>query len=223
MSHLVEEYAKSLGVKIDKPVISSHFYPITSSKYITINTDNKKNKSKIYEDWGIVFNIIKKYLNKEGLEIIQVGGLEDTKLKFVNQSLLNLTFKQISYIIDKSSLHIGSDGYISHVANLFNTPCITLYGDNYPECSRPIWNKQQICTDLFPDFSEMKPSFSINESPKRINEIKPELIASSILDSLNIKHDLKKYNTLYIGHYYNNKITEVVPDFIPDFDFKAEP
>ena len=41
MSHLIEEYAKSLGVKIGKPVLNDHFYPILDEKYITIHTDNK--------------------------------------------------------------------------------------------------------------------------------------------------------------------------------------
>ena len=29
MSHIAEEYAKSLGVKIGQPEIIGHFYPIT--------------------------------------------------------------------------------------------------------------------------------------------------------------------------------------------------
>jgi arginine utilization protein RocB len=48
MGHLIEEYAKSLGVKIGKPVIVDHFYPSLGDKYITIHSDSKID-SKSYE------------------------------------------------------------------------------------------------------------------------------------------------------------------------------
>ena len=38
MSHIAEEYAKCLGVKIGRPEISEHFYPTPSGKYITLHS-----------------------------------------------------------------------------------------------------------------------------------------------------------------------------------------
>ena len=76
MGHLIEEYAKSLGVKIGKPVLNDHFYPILDEKYITIHTDNKID-SKNYEYFPQVINLIKPILNNLGYKIYQIGGPAD--------------------------------------------------------------------------------------------------------------------------------------------------
>ena len=44
MSHLAEEYAKSCGVKIGKPILKPHYYPVVHEKYITIHNDKKEQK-----------------------------------------------------------------------------------------------------------------------------------------------------------------------------------
>ena len=41
MSHILEEYAKSLGVYISKPIISEHYFPICDEKYIVIYSEDK--------------------------------------------------------------------------------------------------------------------------------------------------------------------------------------
>ena len=43
MSHIAEVYAKDLGVKIGKPVITEHFFPGLPNIYITIQSSNKMN------------------------------------------------------------------------------------------------------------------------------------------------------------------------------------
>lgn len=222
MSHIVEEYAKCLGVKVGHPVISEHFYPIPSDQYITINTDNAKLSSKNYDHWYTVYELIKDKLKENNIELIQVGGKEDTILKCVDHSILGVTLKQMSYIIKNSKLHFGPDTFISHIASAFDIPSIFLYGNCYPECSLPVWNKESKSLSFAPDFSEIKPSFSPSEQVKRINEIKPEEIAKSILSLLNIQLSLDSYETVNIGRYYNNKVTEVIPNFMPPSDFKPE-
>ena len=41
MSHLIEEYAKNLGVIVSRPILSDHFFPLVSKKYITLQTTKK--------------------------------------------------------------------------------------------------------------------------------------------------------------------------------------
>ena len=60
MSHLVEEYAKNLGVKIGKPIFEPHYMPITDEKYITFHVDNKID-SKYYEFFPEVINLLKNF------------------------------------------------------------------------------------------------------------------------------------------------------------------
>ena len=71
MSHLIEEYAKSLGVKIGRPYLCEHFYPAIDDKYITIHTD-KKIDSKNYEYFPQVINLIKQILNKKGFVFAKI-------------------------------------------------------------------------------------------------------------------------------------------------------
>ena len=62
MSHLAEEYAKSCGVKIGKPTLKPHYFPILHDRYITIHND-KKVQAKHYDLWPDVVQILKPYLN----------------------------------------------------------------------------------------------------------------------------------------------------------------
>jgi hypothetical protein len=61
MPHLLKEYAKNLGVKISKPIVKEHFFPINFDKYITLSVD-QNNSSKDYKHYGVVFFILKTFL-----------------------------------------------------------------------------------------------------------------------------------------------------------------
>lgn len=218
MTHIVEEYAKSLGVKIGRPIIESHFYPITSKNYITFHTNDKKSPARHFDYWGIVFNLITPHLKENEIDIVQVGSSEDPESSHCDIDTLGSTFKQMSYIISNAKLHLGIDSLPIHLASSYDIPIVGIYSNLFPECSGPAWNKESKTITISPDFSKIKPSFSDRESPKRVNEIKPEEIAASVLDILSIEHDLSGYKTLNIGKHYNNKITEVIPDFFPEKD-----
>jgi hypothetical protein len=216
MSHIIEEYAKSLGVKIGSPIISEHFYPLTSDNYITFHTNDKKSPARHYDYWKIVFDLIKPKLKEEGIDIVQVGSGDDPEYPECDISALDSSFKQMSYIVRGAKLHLGIDSLPVHLASVYDIPIVGLYSNLYPECSGPVWNKKSETVKLAPDFSERKPSFVDNENPKRVNEIKPEVVAQSVLELLNIKNNLNNYKTLNIGKHFFNKITEIVPDFTPD-------
>lgn len=215
MSHLIEEYAKSLGVKIGKPILSSHFYPTLKDKYITFHTNNKKVPAKHYDHWKIVFDLIKDYLKKSGISVVQVGGQEDPFCDFCDQDTRGSSFKQMAYVIKNSLLHLGIDSLPMHIASAYDNNIVALFSNLYKENAAPVWNKSSKVKLFSPDFSIEKPTFSFNEQTKRVNEINPEKIATSVLDILGINHDLNDIETLNIGYHYHNKITEIIPNFIP--------
>lgn len=215
MSHLIEEYAKSLGVKIGKPFLSRHFFPINSKRYITFHTNDKKSPARHYDHWDMVFDLIKPILSKNKIDIIQVGGPEDKPNKYSDKKFLGCTFKQMSYIISHSEMHLGIDSVPIHIASTFDIPIVGVYSNLFPECSKPVWNSKSETIQICPDFSKQKPSFSDNEPNKRVNEINPEEIAVAVLNILGIEHDYNSYQTLHIGKHYLNQITEIVPDFNP--------
>ncbi|MEN9512624.1 MAG: hypothetical protein RJB16_384, partial [Bacteroidota bacterium] len=103
MSHLVEEYAKNLGVKIAKPTVAKHFYPLLADKYITIYSEHSI-ESKKYHYFNIVVDLIKTSLNKFDIKIIQIGAKENTIIPNIDACYGDLTFKQNAYILSKSLL-----------------------------------------------------------------------------------------------------------------------
>lgn len=216
MGHLIEEYAKSLGVKIGKPVLVDHYYPTLDDKYITIHTDDKID-SKNYEYFPQVINLLKPILNKNGYKIYQIGGPQDPKLPNVDGSFLNLNYKQSSYLIKNSKLHIGIDSLPIHIASIYDIPIVALYSHIYPSNAYPYWStKKNICI-IEADRNGNKPSFGYQESPKTIRTIKPEDIANSALKLLDI-NNIVNFNTLNIGNHYHIPIVEVIPNFTANIE-----
>ena len=81
MSHLAEEYAKSCGVKIGKPVLKPHYFPILHDLYRTDNhryiaynyisgIDGFDYNNLIYERAANT-NLIKSYI-KNILQLVQI-------------------------------------------------------------------------------------------------------------------------------------------------------
>ena len=215
MSHLAEEYAKSLGCRIGVPHLSDHFYPVVHEKYITFHTNSKKVPCKHYDHWDVVFILIKDTLSTKGIKIIQVGGSDDPAYPQCDMHTLGSSFRQSFYIFRDALLHLGIDSVPMHIASAYGKKIVALFSNSYPSNASPLWSKSDDIRILSPDFSKTKPSFALTESPKRVNEIKPELIASATLDLLNISHDLGNYETLHMGQYHPNAILEVVPNFHP--------
>jgi len=222
MSHIAEEYAKSLGVRIGNPVFFTHFYPVLPEKFITFHTNSEKVPARHYDHWPIALNLIKDRLSPRGIKIVQVGGPKDPPFDQCDQNTLGASFRQMGYVIEKSMLHLGIDSLPVHMASALDIPIVALYSNIFPECSSPLWNVKSNIRCLSPDFSSIKPSFAVNESPKRVNEISPEEVASTVLDLLGINHDLNTYETLKIGQHYHNSVLEVVPDHPPAHGFSPQ-
>ena len=64
MSHLVEVYAKDLGVRIGQPKITDHFYPNVMDKYIYFNPHGDY-PSQEYKHWYVIFSLIEEPLEKK--------------------------------------------------------------------------------------------------------------------------------------------------------------
>jgi ADP-heptose:LPS heptosyltransferase len=207
MSHIAEVYAKDLGAKIGKPIISNHFFPGVPDKYITIQASNKTPASN-YNYWDLVISLIKPFLGD--IKIVQVGGPGDKLIKGIDLSTIGNSYKQMNYVIKGSKAHVGCDSLPGHVASVYDVPSIILHYNLYKENSKPIWHENNTCTSISPDFSKTKPSYS--SSCNRINEIKPEKISQAVLDQLNIQEKIK-FKTVRIGSSFNNETVEIIPNF----------
>ena len=207
MSHLAEEYAKSCGVKIGKPVLKPHYYPVLHDKYITIHND-KKVQAKEYEMFPDVIKLLKPHLND--IKIIQIGAHGEQTIEGVDEHIPTNTLKQSSYIINKGLGHFGIDSVPVHIASALDKPVVGIYSHTYANTCSPLWNKESKAITIESDRGGKKPSFSLEEQPKTINLIKPEKIAQSVLDVLGIDRKIK-HKTLFIGNNYNSSFAEVIP------------
>lgn len=211
--HLVEQYALSCGVKIDKPFIDTSYFPVSADKYITLHASCRI-QSKTYDYYNDVVELIYPFLQKENIQIIQIGAKNEPKINRCVHHQGQTTIKQASYIIQNSLLHFGTDSFSTHVASGFNKKIVSLYSVLYKECCGPYWGDFNDHVLLEPNRKEKRASFSDQEYPKTINSIMPEQVARGILDLLNIKHNLNKLETFHIGEAYHAGSLAVIPNHV---------
>lgn len=209
--HILERYALSCGVKIDKPYILDQYYPILFDKYIIFQTSGKGN-SRQYDYWNKVFQYIREYTTD--YKIVHVGVETDQPVPNVDLDIRGQTsMRHLAYLIKNSSLYLGVDSFSTHLAGFYDKKIVALYSYCYAQNCLPIWGAKENKTLIEVDWKkEGKPSFSLNEKEKKINTIMPEIVAKAALDQLGIKNDLDKLQTLFIGSEYHNPTIEVVPD-----------
>ena len=209
--HILERYALSCGVKIDKPFILEQYYPISLDKYIVFQTSGKGN-SRQYDYWLKVFQYIREYTND--YKIVHVGVESDQSVAGIDIDLRGKTsIRQLAYLIKNSSLYLGIDSLSTHLAGHYDKKIVSLYSYCYAQNCFPIWGKSHNRSLIEVDWAEQgKPSFNLTEKKKNINTIKPETIAKAALHHLGVANDLDLVKTLFIGAEYHNPTIEVIPD-----------
>lgn len=214
--HLLEQYALSCGVKIDKPIIYDSYFPIDVEKYICFHPISKYD-SKTYDNWQIVIDMIHPYLKKEGIKILQIGAKNEKPYNHCLhlQGLTNLN--QVAYLIKNSILNLGADSFSTHFASGYGRKIVALYSNNNINNVKPYWSNEEDCILLEPERNGARPNYCEKESPKSINNIKPEKIANSVLKLLNINNSITT-ETFFIGDKYSpsRKFLEVVPNGLVD-------
>ncbi len=207
--HILESYATSCGLKIDKPLIMEQFFPLPFEKYITIH-GFAKFSSRCYDYWEEVLSLISPVLEANGIKILQVGGKDEPKLRKCICLNGQTSINQLTYVVRKSLLHVGVDSFPIHLAS-GHVKILGLYPNMYPSNSKPYWSNDSDVRLVEPDRGGKKPSFAANESPKEINNIKPECIAEHIFDLLGIPFNFP-LNYEYFGELYNETTLELVPN-----------
>ena len=206
MSHLIEEYAKNLGVKIGSPVVKDHYFPVLFEKYITIHQAVNV-PSKIYSHYDTVVSLLKPFLDRAKIKIIQLGGSE--KIDGVDAAL-NVSFKQQSFILSNSMAHLGCDSALAQLASHKKLPTVTLFGNVFASNAKPAFSNGSINITLEPEWDK-KPCFNIQDSQKQIDTIKPEVVAQAMLDFLKIEKEDIRFTTKYVGDSFKSSRVEVIP------------
>lgn len=215
--HFVETMSLFSGLKSKRPFIDESFFPVSAKKYITICTEN--HQSKQWDSFQEYIDIISPILKKNNISIIEIG---ENDINFKNITVLKRATNENhwAFIIKNSLVHIGPENFISSLAALKNTPCITLFSNTSPEYAAPNWIECDATQDfVVPMEGRYKPSFASQEQNKTINKISAESIVAKTLDLLNINNSFNKYDVFSTGNLYYNKVIEVIPDFSPAPDF----
>jgi len=218
--HILEQYALSCGLKIGKPHIETLFYPTGVDKYITIH-NSAKFESRNYDYFGDAVSSMLPFLKEEGISIFQVGMKDDPLVPYCKDLRGKTNLKQLAYVLSKSSLHIGIDSLPIHLASHFKVPIVGLYSNMYKQHSAPYWRDDSTTVLLESDRKGLKPSYSNNESPKTINMICPDDIASEGLNLLNINHNLNDLDCFYVGSNFGKVSIDVIPNFLPNAHFSG--
>lgn len=209
--HILDSYALNCGLKISNPFIYEKYSPLSYDKYIVLDIIDKAD-AKTYFYWQEVIFLIQDSLRKSSIKIIQIADKNENPLTDTI-FFQDLNINQKAFIIKNSLLYVGVDSVCMHLASAYDKPIVAIYSNSSPKNTGPIFNKNHKPTII--ESPKLKPSFSDMENPKTINKIKPEEIAKSILDNLNIKHNISR-NTVYIGESFHASIAEMVPDGLID-------
>lgn len=211
--HILESYSLNCGAKIDKPFVYECFFPLPFEKFIVF-APNAKVPSKEYSYFQDVINNIFPILEKNNIKIIYLGQKNSLNYENAINICGQTTFNQIAYIISNSMLVFGCDGLETQIAGNKNIPIVSINSVTYSQNTGPFFgdkNKQKTF-ESYKKNKNQKPSFSSQENPKSINSIKPEDLAESILDKLDIKFNFQ-FETVFFGSKYGpNIVQEAIPN-----------
>lgn len=208
--NLAKLYSLTLGQKITKPYLNPVFYPLPFDNYIVIQGFTKQSKN--YDYWVEIIELIKPELDKNNIQLVSVGVKGEENLPHCYHTAGNTSFQQLEYIIQNSLGYIGADSISAHIAGGFNKPLIVLTSNNYAENVCPFFGDKSIQVVLEPPREDgEKPSFSLQESPKSINRIKPEIVIDAINRLLNLS--VKNVKSVHFGEGYSQFVHEYVPNF----------
>jgi len=208
--HLVEKYATSCGIRINKPEIYEKFFPVPFNKYIIFCPKNTKNGSE-YDHWQIVIDTLVQFMKTQEIHIIQIGDKNSkkyTNCAFIDESIID--FQNLTYLIKNSELVLGVDTVANHIASSFSKKIVGLYYNINIENVKPYWGEKSRQKLLYPKIFT-KPFYGSNLNHKSINSINPEEVTTSVLNLLNIKYE-SMINTIFIGNNFHNRTLDVIPD-----------
>lgn len=215
--NLTEKIALDCGLKISTPEIDEFFYPLSDDNYIIIDTRSTFD-SGVYDFYRDVVDLVHKYLITKKIKVFQFADENSLKLS-CDKCFIKLNKKQECYLINRSKLIVANEGSTLYLASALNKESIGLYSIFTPENRAPVWNKDKQKNLESHRFNNLPSYNQLKETPKSVNLIDPYEIARNILDKLGIDHDLNKYELIYLGKNYNQRIVEVIPDFISDENF----
>jgi hypothetical protein len=217
---LLNRYASECGLDITNQYLLEQFYPLSQDKYITIHPSSGM-AAKNYPYYQEVIVMVKPYIDKLGISIVQLGDKDDQSL----QECVNLQGKtsihQSNYILGRSLLHIGNDSWLCHRVGELGIPLITLFGSTRSSNHGAYKSNPTKTVFLESHRWGRNPTFSAQENPQSIALIPPETVANAVLSLLDLPHRFT-HQTRLIGMLYTHVLFDIVPNSFPAPTFLPE-
>ena len=207
--HIIESYATHCGLRIDKPWIYQSYYPMSYERYITLQPAGGADV-RDYAYWDEVLYYIKPELDNRDIKILQLGMEKDRALPNCVHTQGTTDLAQVAYLINGSMLHLGVDSVGVHMASAFGKKIVALFCNQWTRSSGPFWSNPEDVVLHEPNRDGVKPSFSLKEDPKTINEISAEKVAQSVFDLLGIGEKIP-YERVHIGKNYEDINIQNIP------------
>jgi hypothetical protein len=206
----LESYALNCGVKIDTPFIYEQFFALPFEKYVVFGDFR-------YRHYQEVIDIIHPKLMEKDIHILHLSQATNN-LYSDTHSVKEFSPNQSAYIIRHSLACFGESSFFTDVASFYDKKVVCLYSNMYVNNTKPYWSSPKNTINLESNKQGDKPWFDIEDDTSTINTIKPEKIAKSILNSLDIDYD-NDYESIFFGMYFdsNDIIIDLVPDDYPSF------
>lgn len=211
---LLELYSLSTGLEIRKQFLIESFYPLPFERYITIQNSSGM-AAKNYSHYGEVLSMLAPLLKRAGIEVIQLGGKEDSPLKDCYHLQGQTSLSQSAFILKNSLLHVGNDSWLAHRAGEIGVPLVSLYGSTSVENHAPFRFDPEKTIFLESHRCGKRPTFASQEGPKTIDFIAPENVANSIISLLALGDKIAR-KTLCVGSMFYQPLLELVPDVVVD-------
>lgn len=213
MPNLIETYARSTGLKIDRPWIKRDYWPLPFDRYITLSASSGQ-AAKSYDHWQLVIDMLNPLIASHGIHIVQLGDKETPLFSGTYDLRGKMTVPQSAHLVQHAAAHMGNDSWSAHAGAALGTPVVALYGTTDSYLHGPHWKDPTKTVLLSSHRNGRKPTFGAEGVPKSVNLIRPEEVANAVLSLLGLTERVTQ-STTFIGPLYPHTIFDWVPNAAP--------
>lgn len=224
--NLVNYFAKEAGVAPSTPSIK--IPPLKSAEhYITVHVQAGWSTYKNWpiDRWKELLINLKEVLPE--WRVIQIGGSTDPKidLSFVEDRVGKTSIAETAQLIKHADLHLGVDSFTNHLAGVFRTPAVILFGSTSPAGSgyshaRNIWLGLKCSPCYKEDPKISRQSQGVCNNPEKQTYDNPQHACLHGLGVEDVFRNMYSYIKEVCGNMYSyikeNNLAELDPATSPD-------
>ncbi len=210
MPNLIETYARSTGLRIDKPWVKQDFWPMPFACFITLSAGSGQ-VAKNYSYFQLVVDLLNPILGPLDIHIVQLGDDKTPLLSGTYDLRGKMNIAQSTNLLSRAACHLGVDSWSAHVAGYLRKPLVALYGTTSASIHGPHWQDSTRTILIEAHRWCRKPTFGAEGHSKSIDTIRPEEVANAVLKLLSLPNHIDR-RTQFIGQMFFFSIFDVIPN-----------